>query len=323
MTDVMLFDDVDKHTQTPTISTKPWPAVAEVAAAVTARWRRRAAQAPAARAAGGRGGWRNWWPAAAAAWWQPWQVVLAAALAAHRVGVVLSALCASGQEERVLRRLLPCSPTRMLGFCPLCRCCIRWTWSRSACKVGVGRGSPQHCSGPNLHVQLCSGAELRAFCPPCPAPLLALPNPASSNQYLPPLSPVQDHPSPSTLPPAGAASSSAAPSPSSSLPSAPAARAGAAASPAAPASHPSAAFSPAATRPVYRGFTHAITSIARTEGPLALYRGASPNVLGAAVAWGTYFFGWVEAGRVGDTPKTTFQLTFDFIAAFFSFTAMI
>jgi len=42
-------------------------------------------------------------------------------------------------------------------------------------------------------------------------------------------------------------------------------------------------------RPQYRSYWHATRSIVSSKGPLALYQGLSPNLLGAALSWGLYF----------------------------------
>ncbi|KAL5493216.1 hypothetical protein EMCRGX_G014363 [Ephydatia muelleri] len=43
-------------------------------------------------------------------------------------------------------------------------------------------------------------------------------------------------------------------------------------------------------RPQYRGLIHAMRSIVKEGGMLALYRGASANMVGAGASWGIYFF---------------------------------
>ncbi|XP_041360898.1 mitochondrial folate transporter/carrier-like isoform X2 [Gigantopelta aegis] len=43
-------------------------------------------------------------------------------------------------------------------------------------------------------------------------------------------------------------------------------------------------------RPQYKGLVHALTSIARSDGFIGLYQGVTPNVWGAGISWGLYFF---------------------------------
>ena len=43
------------------------------------------------------------------------------------------------------------------------------------------------------------------------------------------------------------------------------------------------------TRPKYMGLRHAFGSVLRQEGFLGLYKGVTPNITGAATAWGLYF----------------------------------
>ena len=45
----------------------------------------------------------------------------------------------------------------------------------------------------------------------------------------------------------------------------------------------------------YRGTAHALASIARSEGWLALYAGLAPALLGAGLSWGTYFAAYSAA----------------------------
>ena len=45
-----------------------------------------------------------------------------------------------------------------------------------------------------------------------------------------------------------------------------------------------------ARRPEYRGVRHALKSIVRDDGWRGLYRGVTPNVTGAGISWGLYFF---------------------------------
>lgn len=42
-------------------------------------------------------------------------------------------------------------------------------------------------------------------------------------------------------------------------------------------------------RPKYLGMRHAFSSVVRQEGFQGLYKGVTPNVAGAATAWGLYF----------------------------------
>ncbi len=44
--------------------------------------------------------------------------------------------------------------------------------------------------------------------------------------------------------------------------------------------------------PLYRGTSHALVTIARTEGIRSLYAGLTPNLLGSTVSWGCYFYGY-------------------------------
>jgi solute carrier family 25 folate transporter 32 len=44
--------------------------------------------------------------------------------------------------------------------------------------------------------------------------------------------------------------------------------------------------------PLYRGTTHALVTIAKTEGLASLYAGLTPNLLGSTVSWGCYFYGY-------------------------------
>ncbi|XP_005103525.1 mitochondrial folate transporter/carrier isoform X2 [Aplysia californica] len=43
-------------------------------------------------------------------------------------------------------------------------------------------------------------------------------------------------------------------------------------------------------RPEYRGVVHALRSIVKSDGWRGLYRGVTPNVTGAGLSWGLYFF---------------------------------
>ena len=49
---------------------------------------------------------------------------------------------------------------------------------------------------------------------------------------------------------------------------------------------------PAATATVYRNSLHAARLLVHNEGWAALYKGLTPNLLGNAMAWGLYFFGF-------------------------------
>ena len=42
-------------------------------------------------------------------------------------------------------------------------------------------------------------------------------------------------------------------------------------------------------RPKYFGLRHAFSTVLRQEGFVGLYKGVTPNVTGAASAWGLYF----------------------------------
>ena len=44
------------------------------------------------------------------------------------------------------------------------------------------------------------------------------------------------------------------------------------------------------SRPQYRGITDAIKTILRQDGVRGLYQGVTPNVWGAGMSWGLYFF---------------------------------
>lgn len=43
------------------------------------------------------------------------------------------------------------------------------------------------------------------------------------------------------------------------------------------------------TRPRYRNYFHAATTIARVEGFRGLYQGLSPSIVAAPLSWGLYF----------------------------------
>ncbi|XP_046363036.1 mitochondrial folate transporter/carrier-like isoform X2 [Haliotis rufescens] len=43
-------------------------------------------------------------------------------------------------------------------------------------------------------------------------------------------------------------------------------------------------------RPKYNGIVHALRSIARSDGFVGLYQGVTPNIWGAGMSWGLYFF---------------------------------
>lgn len=52
-------------------------------------------------------------------------------------------------------------------------------------------------------------------------------------------------------------------------------------------------------RPKYKGILHCLTTIWKAEGLRGLYQGATPNVWGAGLSWGLYFFLWVDLGGRG------------------------
>lgn len=60
------------------------------------------------------------------------------------------------------------------------------------------------------------------------------------------------------------------------------------------------------SRPAYNGIIHAMRSIVQNSGIVGLYQGVTPNVWGAGVSWGLYFFfynsmkTWMQEG---DTKK--------------------
>jgi len=43
-------------------------------------------------------------------------------------------------------------------------------------------------------------------------------------------------------------------------------------------------------RPEYKGMMDAMQSIRRNHGFMGLYQGVTPNVWGAGISWGLYFF---------------------------------
>ncbi|KAK6167387.1 hypothetical protein SNE40_021426 [Patella caerulea] len=55
-------------------------------------------------------------------------------------------------------------------------------------------------------------------------------------------------------------------------------------------------------RPQYKGIFHALRSIAKSDGFVGLYQGVTPNVWGAGISWGFYFFfyngikSWMQDG---------------------------
>ena len=48
-----------------------------------------------------------------------------------------------------------------------------------------------------------------------------------------------------------------------------------------------------AGRPAYQGVIHAMRTIVKNSGFVGLYQGVTPNVSGAGISWGCYFFLWV------------------------------
>jgi len=60
---------------------------------------------------------------------------------------------------------------------------------------------------------------------------------------------------------------------------------------------------PGGARPRYGGLAAAVRSIVGAEGAVGLYRGVTPNLLGAGSAWGLYFFfynaakSWLQGGE--------------------------
>lgn len=43
-------------------------------------------------------------------------------------------------------------------------------------------------------------------------------------------------------------------------------------------------------RPKYKGIVHCLTTIWKLDGLRGLYQGVTPNVWGAGLSWGLYFF---------------------------------
>lgn len=43
-------------------------------------------------------------------------------------------------------------------------------------------------------------------------------------------------------------------------------------------------------RPKYKGIVHCLTTIWKLDGVRGLYQGVTPNVWGAGLSWGLYFF---------------------------------
>ncbi len=46
--------------------------------------------------------------------------------------------------------------------------------------------------------------------------------------------------------------------------------------------------------PSYKGTLHACSTVIKTEGFLALYKGLLPNVIGSSLSWGIYVFVYVN-----------------------------
>jgi len=44
------------------------------------------------------------------------------------------------------------------------------------------------------------------------------------------------------------------------------------------------------TRPQYKGIKHAFKTIIKEEGVRGLYKGVTPNWMGAGFSWGFYFY---------------------------------
>ncbi|CAC5422713.1 SLC25A32 [Mytilus coruscus] len=72
-----------------------------------------------------------------------------------------------------------------------------------------------------------------------------------------------------------------------------------------------------AARPEYKGIVDAFRSIKQSQGMLGLYQGVTPNVWGAGLSWGLYFFfyngvkTWMQDGNTQKSLgplKTCFQL---------------
>ena len=54
-----------------------------------------------------------------------------------------------------------------------------------------------------------------------------------------------------------------------------------------------------AGRPAYQGVLHAMRTIVKNSGFVGLYQGVTPNVSGAGISWGCYFFLWVILHLIG------------------------
>uniref|UniRef100_A0AC11DVM3 Solute carrier family 25 member 32 n=1 Tax=Ovis aries TaxID=9940 RepID=A0AC11DVM3_SHEEP len=58
-------------------------------------------------------------------------------------------------------------------------------------------------------------------------------------------------------------------------------------------------------RPKYKGILHCLTTIWKLDGLRGLYQGVTPNVWGAGLSWGLYFFliHFCEMNQEGGFPK--------------------
>lgn len=69
-------------------------------------------------------------------------------------------------------------------------------------------------------------------------------------------------------------------------------------------------------RPKYKGIVHCLTTIWKLDGLRGLYQGVTPNVWGAGLSWGLYFFLWVDLGDFTILNKRSlfFQWFFTFLS---------